>query len=249
MILVTGATSGIGKATVLALAERGASVVATGRRQQLLAELSKASSNIETIAADLSSTTGINAVVNAVRDIDDTVEGRAVTGIVHSAGTPIPLANYGSLIGAELTANVAVHVGAPIDLNNRIVGSRTSTAPVRVVFIDSYSANAPRIGWGGYSIVKAAAQMAARSAAAELPNAEVIRVFPGGVNTPLVEAVLNNSEASPTRELFRQLKAEGELTEPNQVGQFVANILLKATPSQLAGRELWDFGNADDHIF
>lgn len=53
LAVVTGATSGIGRATALALAQAGMRVLATGRRQHRLAEL--ASDRITTHPADLRS--------------------------------------------------------------------------------------------------------------------------------------------------------------------------------------------------
>src|SRR5262245_31104701 len=55
--LVTGATSGIGRATVTLLAREGARVMATGRKQPALDELTRSNEapghSIETLAGDL----------------------------------------------------------------------------------------------------------------------------------------------------------------------------------------------------
>jgi len=142
--------------------------------------------------------------------------------------------------------DMLVHVVAPIAINNLLSRQLNSA---RILYIDSYSANAPRVGWSGYSIVKAAAQMAAKSAAAEIKHAHVIRVFPGGVRTPLVEAVLNSNSSSPTALAFRKIDADGALSEPAVIGTYLVNILVLATDAQLDEREYWDFNKDSDHLF
>ena len=60
LALVTGATSGIGRATAVALAREGATVIATGRRESELAELLKACAtlpgHIQSVAGDMADT-------------------------------------------------------------------------------------------------------------------------------------------------------------------------------------------------
>ncbi len=254
MIIVTGATSGIGRATAAVLADRGVTVGAVGRRQALLDQLSAQRTNIITVSADLSSSAGIDQVVGLASNYE-------IAGIVHGAGTHVDPVEYCQLDGADLIEAMAVHVSAPLDLNNRILTQLTrqpshrsgnqsqASTRLRIVFIDSYSATSHRIGWSAYSIVKAAAQMAARAAAAELPHAITVRVFPGAVNTPLVSGVLNSPNDSPTRALFELMAANDQLAEPEQAATFIAHLLLDATEDQLDNRSSWDFNKPEDHLF
>ena len=54
LVLVTGASAGIGRASALALAQAGASIIATGRRKPQLDALAReCGGGIETIAGDL----------------------------------------------------------------------------------------------------------------------------------------------------------------------------------------------------
>ncbi len=68
-VLITGATSGIGKATVLRFAEAGASIAAVGRDKQALAELQtaveQAGAQFLAIAADLAQANEPERVVSA----------------------------------------------------------------------------------------------------------------------------------------------------------------------------------------
>lgn len=83
-ILVTGATSGIGRATVAALADDGATVVATGRDEQRLAAVADLA-GVHGAAADLTDRTAVDDLV--ARAVE-TMGG--LDGLVNSAGLALP---------------------------------------------------------------------------------------------------------------------------------------------------------------
>lgn len=216
--IVTGASSGIGRAAAAALAARGVTVLAAARSAEPLSELAAAADgNIRPVVADLATEAGLAALAEAASAFD------RVDGIVHSAGSLVPVESYGELTSAALAVHFEIHVGAPIEINNRL---REQLRGGRVFYIDSYSASSPRDGWAGYSILKAAAQMAARAASQELDDVNVVRIFPGGVRTPLVEAVLAAPETSAAANAFRDFDAAGDITEPEDIGAYIAQVAL-----------------------
>lgn len=78
-ILVTGASSGIGRASAVALARAGASVIAAGRRQVELVRLaSELDGKLETHAGDLSDATFVTGLAIAARDADTLVNAAGV---------------------------------------------------------------------------------------------------------------------------------------------------------------------------
>lgn len=240
MYIVTGASSGIGRATARALIQRDQEVVVVARSADPLRALGALAPNgCTVVTADLASARGIESVRKAVRD-------RAkIAGIVHAAGSTIAPTRYQALQRGALADDMAVHVSAPIALNSAL---EAQLAGGRVVYVDSYSASIPRAGWSGYSIVKAAAQMAARAAAAELKGVDVIRIFPGGVRTPLVDAVLGGPDDLPAVRTFKALETQGKIVEAHVIGRYIAAVLLDATSAQLAKRETWTFGNPEDRL-
>lgn len=239
MYIVTGASSGIGYAIVCELLQRGMCVVSVARRTIANEKIHQYGSRAISISADVTTDEGLRSIALAVAN-------SPIKGIVHAAGSTIPLTPYESLSVDDLIRDMAVHVLAPVAINNLLQEQLSGS---RIIYIDSYSANAPRIGWSGYSIVKAAAQMAARTAKAELTDGHVIRVFPGGVRTPLVEGVLRSTIDSPTSIAFKKLNVEGKILEPEVVGLYIADVLLNATEQQLESREYWDFNNPEDRVF
>lgn len=74
VVLVTGASSGIGRATALSFAEAGAAVVATGRRAESLARLAATAQaggrTIRTVAGDLTEPRFVSHVAECAGDVD-----------------------------------------------------------------------------------------------------------------------------------------------------------------------------------
>jgi NAD(P)-dependent dehydrogenase (short-subunit alcohol dehydrogenase family) len=82
--LVTGSTSGIGRATALRLAELGAQVIVTGRDKaragQILAEISEAGGTARFIAADLSKPGDIQRLAAEAGPVDILVNNAGFPG-------------------------------------------------------------------------------------------------------------------------------------------------------------------------
>jgi NAD(P)-dependent dehydrogenase (short-subunit alcohol dehydrogenase family) len=93
-ILITGATTGIGRHAALHLAGRGLRVIASGRRRELLAalraEAEAAGLPIDTVVLDVTDAATLRA---AVLEVERLTDGRGLDGLVNNAGYghPAPL--------------------------------------------------------------------------------------------------------------------------------------------------------------
>jgi NAD(P)-dependent dehydrogenase (short-subunit alcohol dehydrogenase family) len=98
IVIVTGATSGIGMATAILFAAQGAKVAAVGRNAEALAELQQkiegAGGEVKTIEADLSlgqeaAEMVVNATLDAFRGIDVLVNGAGIisNGTIENTST------------------------------------------------------------------------------------------------------------------------------------------------------------------
>lgn len=235
--IVTGGSHGIGRAVASAISERNLDVIAVARSDDALSSLAKESANVIPVVADLTTSTGIESVVKSVAE---NFEGASkVAGIVHSAGSLIPLEPFGEIDGNSLTEHFRIHVSAPIELYRAIRKSRSID---RMLFVDSYSANAARHGWGAYSIIKSAAQMAYRCAAQELGDTKAIRVYPGAVRTRIVEMVM--ASKTKTAEAFGEMLKRDEFAEPEEVAKFLVRLLIDTSDEELDSQECWDYNES-----
>jgi len=78
-VLVTGASAGIGRATVVALARAGADIIATGRRAAELEALRRqCGSSVETLTGDLNDAPFADELVSRARSVDILVNNAGI---------------------------------------------------------------------------------------------------------------------------------------------------------------------------
>ena len=191
--LVTGATSGIGRATAIAFAKQGATVVVTGRREK---------EGRETL--DM-----LRAGDGAFIQLDVSVEGEVI-GVVREimsrhgrldcatncAGNDIvnPLTEYSEAdYDAIFNSNVK---GLLFCLKHEILAMRDNGGAI--VNIGSIAAQLSDLGNSLYNASKSAAHSLTRTAAAEAAKyrIRINEVAPGPTATPLLEGFLRTAAAA-----------------------------------------------------
>lgn len=180
-ILITGASSGIGRAAAIACAQAGASVILTGRdRERLDASLAMldAGAAHRVVVADLTDPAQVAALAEQTGMLD---------GVVHSAGitgfAPVRMLQQG-LLDAVMGANFS----APVLLTQKLLYRKTLNNGASMVFLSSIAAHTGTVGVGAYSASKAALEGFIRNLALEIaPRAmRANAIAPAMVATPMV---------------------------------------------------------------
>lgn len=181
-VLVTGASSGIGKATAIECSKLGACVIITGRNKERLNEcfssLQQREGNVQ-IIAELTNQEDLERLVDQVPQID---------GLVNAAG-----------IGSTLLFQFAkpekirqvfdANFFAPVELTRLLIKKKKLAKGGSIVFLSSVDGPiTSHIGNSSYSATKGALTAIAKGMAIELAS-KGIRVnylMPGVIETPLI---------------------------------------------------------------
>jgi short-subunit dehydrogenase len=169
-VLLTGATGGIGQAIARALAQRGASLVLTGRRSEVLEPLA-AETGGRAIAVDLADREDLARLVEDVRDVDIVVANAALP----AAGT------LDSFTIEELDRALEVNLRAPIAMAHELIPGMVSRGRGHLVFISSLAGKAATPGTALYNASKFGLRGFAWALRADLraSGVGVSTVFPG----------------------------------------------------------------------
>lgn len=148
-ILVTGASSGIGRAIALECSKMGARMFITGRNSERLLEVQKSfqlGNGDISIIADLTTPEGIDIVADKVEALD---------GIVHCAG--IGDRTLSKMVREKDIERVfTTNFNAPVLLQRALIKKKKVNKSASIVFIASRAPFAPTIGNGLYSASKGA---------------------------------------------------------------------------------------------
>ncbi len=214
-ILITGASSGIGRACAVLFAGRGASLCLLGRDENRLHEtlsLTDMPNKHCSVSVDL---TDYKCVADTVREL--VKERGPISGIVNCAGisTTVPL---NATTEEKMDHFIRTNVIGPLSLTKQILRPG-NFAPEggSIVFISSIMGVAGEKGKTLYSLTKGAIISAVRSLAVELASKSirVNAVSPGVVDSPMSRsAVYNQDEEALNR--IKQLHPLG-IGEPMDV--------------------------------
>lgn len=186
--VVTGASSGIGKAIALALAAQGAVLGLVGRRLELLETVAKSAREtarrVLCYRTDLTSDEDMQKLVAHLQQ-----DFGYVDLLIHSAGA-ISLGPLESAPVKDLDWQYRTNLRAPYVLTQALLPMLTSRRG-QIVFINSSASLSARASVGQYAATKAALKAIADSLREEV-NAEglrVLSVYPGRTAGPMQVAV------------------------------------------------------------
>jgi NAD(P)-dependent dehydrogenase (short-subunit alcohol dehydrogenase family) len=186
LILVTGASRGIGRAASRALARAGAHIVATARSLDALGGLdseAKSSGGAATLAAcEMSSPEEIDRLSELIRNRFGRLDGLFGNAGILGAKQPI-----GELPPADFEAALAINLTANFRLLHRLDPLLKASPAGRALFVTSGVAWKRHAGWSPYAVSKAALEALVGVYANEVEGTKVRAnlISPGPIRTEL----------------------------------------------------------------
>ncbi|MFE9093263.1 SDR family NAD(P)-dependent oxidoreductase [Streptomyces sp. NPDC007264] len=182
IVAVTGAGTGIGRATARAFAAEGAHVLAVGRRAEPLQETAAGHDRITPLAADITADGGHELIVRTALEM----HGR-LDVLVNNAGI-VRSGALGTLTPEMIVPQIATNLIAPLLLAQAALPSLEASGGVIV----NVSTSVGQRAWPGnsvYAATKTALELLTRSWAVELAprGVRVVAVAPGAIDTPIGE--------------------------------------------------------------
>lgn len=172
--LVTGATTGIGEATVRALRAEGFDVIATGRRADRLEKLA-ADTGCRFIAGDLTNDDDVAAIADFAGNIDV---------LVNNAGGAVGLDSVADGKVADWQKMYDINVLGTLRITQKFLPVMRERGG-DVVFISSTAGHESYLGGGGYTAAKHAEREIPKTLRLELVGepVRIIDIAPGLVKT------------------------------------------------------------------
>lgn len=235
-VIVTGATSGIGRALTIYFADLDCQVLAVGRNRNELnvtRSLAITPANITPLVADLSQKSSVNEIVAALR------QGDTVKYLIHCAATCEPLTPLLAASQDQIRAAMAVNVTTPFLLTKKLIPFFSHTT--RTLFFGSdYVGTTGKIRenlTGTYGMTKSALDVMVAYLKRENKALQIGMVNPGSTKTKMYLSVITAARLS---------SHTIQPAAPQNVAQYTASILIHADDESFR-TEQWDFRSHAQH--
>ena len=218
VVLVTGATSGFGRAIARRFAAEGARVVAAGRRAGRLAELrAEAPERIHAVVLDVTDTGAVFAAVEALPE-----DFAAVTVLVNNAGLALGLEPAHEADWDEWERMIATNVGGLAAMTRAVLPGMVARRRGHVFNVGSVAGSYPYPGGNVYGGTKAFVRQFSLNLRADLVGT--------GVRVTCVEPGMAETEFSLVR-LHDEAKAQAVyegVSPPPLTAEDVAGVVFYA---------------------
>ncbi|ASS58408.1 SDR family oxidoreductase (plasmid) [Rhizobium leguminosarum] len=208
--LVTGATSGIGRATVGKLREMGLTVYAVGRNAEALEELAR-ESGAKPVRADVRDTA----------EIVKQLHGTDVDILVNNAGILSTRATFSEIEPSEIDAMIDINLKAPMHLTRAFLPAMVERKRGHLIYIGSSGGQAPYPNMAAYGPSKAGLSLFCDNLRCDLlgTSVRVTEVVPGRVQTELYRTAIAGNQA-------RTLLYDGyRPIQPSHIASIISNAI------------------------
>lgn len=245
VVIITGSSSGIGKALCHGFHRQGCRVVATARRLETIGDLK--AQNMLTLALDVTDSAAVKQVVETILDR----EGR-IDILVNNAG----FGQFGPLMDIsqpQLKAQFQTNVLAPLDLVQQVAPAMKRQRSGMIINIGSISGVVTTPFAGAYCASKAALHSLSDALRMEMApfGIRVVMVQPGAIQSNfgnaaaqnLAGVILSQSWYSPLEPMIRARAnlSQGGATPVNRFAEQMVAAVMKAHPSAVVrlGKKSW----------
>lgn len=236
IILVTGATAGIGRDTALTLARAGHRVFATGRRAEALATLAQEAAGLalETLVLDVTKPASIE---EARRAIEARTDGYGVDVVVNNAG-------YGSMgpveeVSAEaLRAQYDTNVFGLVAVTKAFLPAMRARRSGRVINVSSMGGRVTFPMMGVYNSTKYAVESLSDALRVELRpfGVHVVLIEPGAIKSEFADVAFQtipDAQGSPYQAAIESAASMRAKFDATQVGpEVVSRAILRAVEAR-----------------
>ena len=211
VVIITGASSGIGEATALKMAKEGAKVVLTARSKTKLKELAKK------IKADNGTALVVTADVTKSKDFKKVVEKAkkefgSVHILVNNAGL-MPLSYIEKLKTDEWNTMVDVNIKGVLNGVEAVLPTLIDNKGGHIINISSTAAYNYFPGGAVYCATKAAVQMFSEGLRKEISKKygiNVTSIEPGAVDTSLLETITDEDIKKELKGMMKMTTLQAE---------------------------------------
>jgi NAD(P)-dependent dehydrogenase (short-subunit alcohol dehydrogenase family) len=225
--IVTGGSRGIGRDTVVRLAERGVDTIFTYRANReeadrVVALAAEAGARAIALQLDVGDSGAFAGFADAVRAALASLGAERFDYLVNNAGTS-SAANLASITEAEMDALYAVHFKGPLFLTKALLPLMNDGG--RIVNISSGLARFAMPNRIGYGPIKAAVEALTRYMAVELaPRRIAVNVVaPGAIATDFSGGMVR--DMPQVNKAIADQTALGRVGGPQDVGPVIAGLL------------------------
>lgn len=229
MVLITGVSSGIGKAIAEYYLAEGETVIGFGRNNSIH------HNNFTFITVDLANLSSIEAI-----DFSFLIKENSLI-LINNAGTLGQIGRISALNIDGIEQVFKLNTLAPIALTNKVLANWPKDKLIKIVNISSGAALRPIPAWASYCSSKAALDMYSKTLLLEElelgRSIEVYSLAPGVVDTAMQSKIRSSNVSTfSSVQSFIELKENNQLKSPSDVAKELNDYISKPYTGEVVGR-------------